>query len=68
VHAWAFEGDCDPAALVSIEARTEWPPRSGRYISVPEIDRVAFFAMPQARAVINIAQVELLDRLIAALG
>jgi predicted NUDIX family NTP pyrophosphohydrolase len=66
VHAWAFEGNCDPSALVSAEARTEWPPRSGRFISIPEIDRVTFFAMPQAREAINIAQVELLDRLIAA--
>ena len=67
VHAWAFEGDCDPGALVSVEARTEWPPRSGRYISVPEIDRVAFFTIPEARAAINVAQAELLDRLLAAL-
>ena len=68
VHAWAFEGDCDPSALVSVNARTEWPPRSGRFISVPEIDRVAFFALPQARSAINLAQVELLDRLLAALN
>jgi predicted NUDIX family NTP pyrophosphohydrolase len=68
VHAWAFEGDCDPAALVSVEARTEWPPRSGRYISVPEIDHVAFFAIPAARTAINVAQVELLDRLLAEVG
>ena len=68
VHAWAFEGDCDPAALVSVSARTEWPPRSGRFISVPEIDRVAFFSLPEARHAINVAQVELLDRLAATLG
>jgi predicted NUDIX family NTP pyrophosphohydrolase len=68
VHAWAFEGDCDPATLVSVEARTEWPPRSGRFISVPEIDRVAFFRIADARTAINVAQVELLDRLLAVLG
>ena len=63
VHAWAFEGDCDPARVVSIMTTVEWPPRSGRRIEVPELDRVAFFRMPEAKRAINIAQVELLDRL-----
>ena len=43
VHAWAFEGDCDPAQARSNTTRTEWPPRSGRFIEIPEVDRVAFF-------------------------
>jgi hypothetical protein len=30
VHAWAFEGDCDPSRLTSVTTTTEWPPRSGR--------------------------------------
>ena len=63
VHAWAFEGDCDPSRISSVTASIEWPPRSGRMIEVPEIDRVAFFAMPDAKRAINVAQVELLDRL-----
>ena len=63
VHAWAFEGDCDPAKMVSITATIEWPPRSGRRIEVPEIDRVAFFGMADAKRAINIAQIELLERL-----
>jgi predicted NUDIX family NTP pyrophosphohydrolase len=67
VFAWAFEGDCDPSALVSIEARTEWPPRSRRYIQVPEIDRGAFFSIEEAKRLINLAQAELLDRLVERL-
>lgn len=63
VHAWAFEGDCDPTGLQSITTTTEWPPRSGRMITVPELDRVRFFALREARLAINVAQVELLDRL-----
>jgi predicted NUDIX family NTP pyrophosphohydrolase len=63
VHAWAFEGDCDPARLTSVTAQVEWPPRSGRYIEVPELDRVAFFSIADAKRVINVAQIELLDRL-----
>ena len=63
VHAWAFEGDCDPSQLKSITTITEWPPRSGRRIQIPEIDRVAFFSLDEGRKVINVAQAELLDRL-----
>jgi predicted NUDIX family NTP pyrophosphohydrolase len=64
VHAWAFEGDCDPSRLVSITTRTEWPPRSHRMIEIPELDRVAFFRLADARRAINVAQAELLDRLV----
>jgi predicted NUDIX family NTP pyrophosphohydrolase len=63
VHAWAFEGDCDPAHIVSVKTTLEWPPRSGRRIEVPEIDRVAFFSIADARRAINVAQIELLERL-----
>jgi len=64
VHVWAFEGDCDPAKAHSVMTTTEWPPRSGRRIEIPEIDRVAFFAIDEARVVINVGQVALLDRLL----
>jgi predicted NUDIX family NTP pyrophosphohydrolase len=64
VHAWAFEGDCDPARLVSITTHTEWPPRSHHMIEIPELDRIAFFGLDDARKVINVAQAALLDRLI----
>ena len=67
VHAWAFEGDCDPASVSSVTTTTEWPPRSGRQIEIPEIDRVEFFSTNEARRAINVAQAELLDRLHAAL-
>ncbi|MDA1306504.1 MAG: NUDIX domain-containing protein [Acidobacteria bacterium] len=67
VHAWAFEGDCDPACACSITTTTEWPPRSGRLIEVPEIDRVAFFQVEEARVVINVRQARLLDRLLDVL-
>ena len=68
VYAWAFEGDCDPSALVSMETTTEWPPRSGRRITIPEIDRIEFFALDDARRLINAAQAALLERLVRALS
>jgi predicted NUDIX family NTP pyrophosphohydrolase len=67
VHAWAFEGDCDPSALVSNETSTEWPPRSGQRIMVPEIDRAAFFTIDEAKVAINVGQAVLLERLLDGL-
>lgn len=68
VHAWGFEGDADPSTLTSAMTSTEWPPKSGKWISVPEIDRAEFLSIAGARPKINAAQVELLDRLVKILG
>ena len=68
VHAWAFEGNCDPAQVKSVTTTIEWPPRSGRRIEVPEIDRAAFFSIAAGRELINVAQAELLDRLVRSLS
>jgi predicted NUDIX family NTP pyrophosphohydrolase len=65
VHAWAFEGTCDPAAFVSLETTTEWPPRSGRFITIPEVDAVRFFSADLARTAINQGQIPLVDRILA---
>jgi predicted NUDIX family NTP pyrophosphohydrolase len=67
VHAWAWEGDADPAATVSNEMKTEWPRGSGRWITFPEVDRCAWFTPDQARVRINPAQAELIARLEALL-
>jgi len=48
VTAWAAEGDCDPARLVSNLCEIEWPPRSGRKIEIPEVDRGAWFSIREA--------------------
>lgn len=63
VHAWAWEGDADPAATFSNLMRTEWPRGSGRWLEFPEVDRCAWFDPETARARINAAQAELIDRL-----
>ncbi len=63
VHAWAWEGDADPERVSSNEMRTEWPRGSGRWIAFPEIDRCAWFSAAAARAKINPAQAELIERL-----
>jgi len=64
VHAWAFEGDVPSAfVLESNLFELEWPPRSGKKQSFPEVDRAEFFELAVARDKINVAQVDLLDRL-----
>ncbi len=68
VHAWAVEGDCDPALLQSNVIEIEWPPRSGRRLAVPEADRGAWFGLSAARAKINSAQIGFLDQLEAMLA
>jgi predicted NUDIX family NTP pyrophosphohydrolase len=67
VHAWAVEGDLDPAVAQSNDFEIEWPPRSGRRASFPEIDRVAWFGPADARIRIKPTQIPLIDRLEAAL-
>jgi predicted NUDIX family NTP pyrophosphohydrolase len=49
VAAFAMEGDFDPAALVSNVIMLEWPPRSGRTIEVPEVDRAAWMSRGEAQ-------------------
>ena len=63
VHAWAFAGDCDPTRIQSNIFKMEWPPKSGRFVDCPEVDRAAFFRMAAAKWKINPAQIPLLEEL-----
>jgi predicted NUDIX family NTP pyrophosphohydrolase len=68
VVAFAVEGDFDPAQLRPGTFELEWPPRSGRRQAFPEVDRVAWFDLPTARANLVRGQIALLDRLADARG
>ncbi|CAM5694798.1 hypothetical protein SALBM311S_10163 [Streptomyces alboniger] len=63
VTAWAMAADLDPATIRPGTFRMEWPPRSGQIQEFPELDRVAWFGLDAARAVIVKAQAAFLDRL-----
>jgi predicted NUDIX family NTP pyrophosphohydrolase len=67
VTAWAFQGDCDPTKLVSNTCEIEWPPRSGRSLEIPEVDRGRWFDMDKARKYIRSEQERLLDSLQTAI-
>ncbi len=64
VAAWALEADFDPANLRSNTFSMEWPPRSGRHVEFPEVDRAAWFSIAEAREKILEAQLPFLDRLV----
>lgn len=67
IHAWAVEGDLDPALSTSNEIEIEWPPRTGRRLVIPEVDRVAWFGLDEARRRAHPVQAAFVDRLEAQL-
>jgi predicted NUDIX family NTP pyrophosphohydrolase len=67
VVAWGVEVDFDPASLRSGRFELEWPPRSGRRQTFPEVDRAAWFDLAEARRRILASQLPFLDRIEGAL-
>lgn len=63
VQAWAFAGDCEPAQLISNTCEVEWPPKSNRRITIPEVDRGAWFTLSAATDFIREEQRPFLTRL-----
>ena len=68
VHAWAVVGDIDHETIYSNSFEMEWPPKSGKNQSFPEIDRAGWFGEDEARMKINSAQSKLIDSLIEMTG
>ena len=65
VYAWAVEGDINHETIFSNTCEIEWPPRSGKKLTIPEIDRAAWFEVDEGKRKINPSQAELIDRLTA---
>ena len=68
VEAWAAEAEFDPASLDSNTFSMEWPPRSGKRVEFPEVDRAEWFDLETAREKVLPAQAEFLDRLLEHLA
>jgi len=68
VTAWAVEADLDVERIVSNSFELEWPPRSGKRASFPEVDRADWFPLPRAREKLLPAQLPLLDRIAELTG
>jgi predicted NUDIX family NTP pyrophosphohydrolase len=67
VTAFALEGEFDPATLQSNTFELEWPPKSGRTASFPEVDRAQWFSAAEARRKILKGQAEFVTRLLKLL-
>lgn len=67
VYAWAVEGDIDAEHIKSNTFRQEWPYKSGKWITVPEVDKGGWFSVEETRQKINPAQFEFIDRLVELL-
>lgn len=68
VLAFAVAGDADVTKLVSNFIQLAWPPRSGQWVEVPEVDRAGWFDLPAARRKILTGQLPLLDELATLLA
>ena len=68
VEPFALEGDLDAERIVSNRYTIEWPPRSGRFASFPEVDRAAWFGLAEARRKMLPSQAPILDALIRHLA
>ena len=68
IRAWAVEGDLDPERSTSNEIEIEWPPRTGRRLVIPEVDRVAWFGVEEAMRRAHPAQAAFVERLAARLN
>jgi predicted NUDIX family NTP pyrophosphohydrolase len=67
VEAFAMEGDLDVDTITSNHFTLEYPPKSGELRSFPEVDRAAWFTMPEARVKILASQAPILDALESSL-
>jgi len=68
VHAWALEQDIDATHIRSNTCEIEWPPRSGKKLRIPEVDRAAWFDLSEARLRIHPGQAAFIDELASILG
>lgn len=67
VYAWAIAGDIDHETIVSNTFEIEWPPRSAKKQTFPEVDKAGWFDVETAKVKINAAQVEFLKNLLIKL-
>ena len=68
VHGWAVEADLDSGAIESNLFEMEWPPRSGKRVKFPEVDRAAWFTVAEAREKLHAGLIPLLDSLVSLVG
>ncbi|HXS55349.1 MAG TPA: NUDIX domain-containing protein [Hanamia sp.] len=63
VFAWAAQGDFDPSSIDSNSFEMEWPPKSGKTKSFPEVDKAEWFGLTIAKEKIVAGQAPLISQL-----
>lgn len=63
IFAWAVEADFENAFINSNTFEIEWPPKSGKMVSFPEVDKAEWFTIDIAKEKIHSAQISLLEQL-----
>ena len=63
VYTWALEQDTDVDDIVSNTFELEWPPRSGKMIEIPEVDRAGWFSLEEAKLKIIPGQIPIIENL-----
>ena len=63
VFAWALNGNADAEHINSNMITIEWPPKSGKLIEIPEVDKAGWFTLEVAKEKINVGQIPLLEHL-----
>ncbi len=66
VLAWACRADVDVTKVKSNDIVIEWPPRSGKLLKIPEVDRAVWAPLEDAKRLVNPAQIPLLERALSA--
>jgi len=67
VYAWAIEGNINAQAIQCNTFKMQWPPKSGKWQTFPEVDKADWFSIEEAKQKINPAQVSFIDELLAHL-
>jgi predicted NUDIX family NTP pyrophosphohydrolase len=67
VYAWAVEGDANAENIVSNTFKQEYPYKSGKWITIPEVDKAGWFGIEEAKEKMNAAQVEFIEELVRKL-
>jgi predicted NUDIX family NTP pyrophosphohydrolase len=67
VYAWAVEGDADAENIISNTFKQEWPYKSGKWITIPEVDKASWFRVEEAKEKMNAAQVKFVEDLVGLL-
>ncbi len=64
VYAWAIEGNIDSESIISNTFNIQWPPKSGKWIDLPEVDKAGWFSIEESKQKINPAQIPLIDEML----